>query len=361
MSSYPPPPASYSTSSLSHPDQSANDNKHDLLNQLHTASAQSYSYDANTRPLQFPGINSIPNANAQQQHVGNGQHGGTPTAAQIEAQKGNRLRKACDSCSIRKVKCDEAGPPCRACAALEIPCTFERPTRRPGPATRHPGSIKRRRLEEGSRSRQVSTPSPSRATNVAGTLAVLLVARCSKRRVHMSLLDPRAARRRLLHIHPPPCAVPARAQLSRSLQAARGPVEPVISRTFGGTIGALVASFPRKPIMHLKAQHQEKLFPNSISLVERCHKVAVEARGAGYLDRDLTVYDAVTSYFLGLTDAYTINWHQCRLYLGETFTISRAVGVQRANENAKMGDNKIDFIKQEIGRRIFWVMVVGVR
>ncbi|KFY14623.1 hypothetical protein V492_02512, partial [Pseudogymnoascus sp. VKM F-4246] len=114
-------------------------------------------------------------------------------------------------------------------------------------------------------------------------------------------------------------------------------------------------------MMHLKAQHQEKLFPNSISLVERCHKVAVEARGAGYLDRDLTVYDAVTSYFLGLAGAYTINWHQCRLYFGETFTISRAVGVQRANENAKTGDNKVDYIKQEIGRRMFWVMVVGVR
>ena len=79
-------------------------------------------------------------------------------------------------------------------------------------------------------------------------------------------------------------------------------------------------------MMHLKAQHLEKLFPNSISLVERCHKVALEARGAGYLDRDLT-----------------------------------AVGVQRANESTTMGDNQVDYIKQENGRRMFWVMVVGVR
>ncbi|KFY09680.1 hypothetical protein V492_05386, partial [Pseudogymnoascus sp. VKM F-4246] len=171
MSSYPPPPPTYSTSSLSHPEQSANDNKHDLINQLHAASAQSYSYDGNTRPLQFASDGSIPNPNAQQQHIGNGQQSASQTAAQLDAQKGNRLRKACDSCSIRKVKCDEEGPPCRACAALEIPCTFERPSRRRGPPNRHAESIKRRRLEEGSPSGQFATSSPTSPSNVAATLA----------------------------------------------------------------------------------------------------------------------------------------------------------------------------------------------
>ncbi|OBT87367.1 hypothetical protein VE02_04194 [Pseudogymnoascus sp. 03VT05] len=361
MSSYPPPPAAYSTSSLSHPNQSANDNKHDLLNQLHTASAQSYSYDANTRPLQFSGINSIPNANAQQHHVGNGQQSDTPTAAQIEAQKGNRLRKACDSCSIRKVKCDEAGPPCRACAALEIPCTFERPSRRRGPPNRHAESIKRRRLEEGSPSRQFSTPSPSSPSNVAATLAsfsshaVLSAESICPFSILELLVDDF-----FTYIHPL-APFPHEPSFRAAFKQREDLSNPSFLALLASMIGMLVASFPRKPIMHLKAQHQEKLFPNSISLVERCHKVAVEARGAGYLDRDLTVYDAVTSYFLGLAGAYTINWHQCRLYFGETFTISRAVGVQRANENAKTGDNKVDFIKQEIGRRMFWVMVVGVR
>jgi hypothetical protein len=145
-------------------------------------------------------------------------------------------------------------------------------------------------------------------------------------------------------------------------------------------IGALVASFPRKPRLHLKAQHREKLFPNSVSLVERCHKVAVEARGAGYLDKDLTVYDAATSYFLGLAAAYTVNWSQCRLYFGETLNISRSIGVHKLKDpgiynvgslpiamghngpsfEGRMGE-PIDFIKQEIGRRIFWVMFVSVR
>lgn len=381
MSSYPPPPAAYSTSSLTHPEQSANDNKHDLLNQLHTASAQSYSYDANTRPLQFPSDGSIPNASAQQQHIGNGQQHGTPTAAQLEAQKGNRLRKACDSCSIRKVKvrayphpfnpainnqliaiqCDEEGPPCRACAALEIPCTFERPSRRRGPPNRHAESIKRRRLEEGSPSRQFATSSPTSPSNVAATLAsfsshaVLSAESICPFSILELLVDDF-----FTYIHPL-APFPHEPSFRAAFKQREDLSNPSFLALLASMVGMLVASFPRKPIMHLKAQHQEKLFPNSISLVERCHKVAVEARGAGYLDRDLTVYDAVTSYFLGLAGAYTINWHQCRLYFGETFTISRAVGVQRANENAKTGDNKVDYIKQEIGRRIFWVMVVGVR
>jgi hypothetical protein len=146
-------------------------------------------------------------------------------------------------------------------------------------------------------------------------------------------------------------------------------------------IGTLVASFPRKPRLHLKAQHREKLFPNSVSLVERCHKVAVEARGAGYLDRELTVYDAATSYFLGLAGAYTINWKQCRLYFAETLSIARSIGALKLKDpglyhvgqlpGAMGGDGPggfegvagepVDYIRQEIGRRIFWVMFVGVR
>lgn len=128
----------------------------------------------------------------------------------------------------------------------------------------------------------------------------------------------------------------------------------------------------------MKAQNREKLFPNSISLVERCHKVAVEARGAGYLDKDLTVYDAATSYFLGLGGAYTFNWKQCRLYFAETLTIARSLGVHK-NKDASyysVGDHPTgsdengfggksseapDYIKQEIGRRVFWVVYVGIR
>ncbi len=142
-------------------------------------------------------------------------------------------------------------------------------------------------------------------------------------------------------------------------------------------VGVLVASFPRKPRLHLKAQHREHLFPNSMSLVDRCHKVAVEARGAGYLDKELSVYDAATSYFLGLSSAYTFQWKQTRLYFGETLTIIRVLGAHKVQDSnlgvgglptAYGADNnpyetqppRVDYIRQEIGRRVFWVMFVGI-
>jgi hypothetical protein len=145
-------------------------------------------------------------------------------------------------------------------------------------------------------------------------------------------------------------------------------------------IGALVASFPRRPKLHLKAQHGEKIFRNSMSLVERCHKVAVEARGAGYLDRDLTVYDAATSYFLALASGCIPKWRQMRLYLSEALSMIKVIGASRPKDEpptfpgpypAAMGlhgqvpevrvGEPIDFIKQEIGRRLFWVILIGVR
>jgi hypothetical protein len=106
----------------------------------------------------------------------------------------------------------------------------------------------------------------------------------------------------------------------------------------------------------------------------------VEARGSGYLDKDLTVYDAATSYFLGLSAAYTFQWRQCRLYFGETLTITRVLGAHRVKDigyqaaggfAATFGADGtvidppvqpvVDCIKQEIGRRIFWIMLVGIR
>lgn len=140
-----------------------------------------------------------------------------------------------------------------------------------------------------------------------------------------------------------------------------------------------MASFPRKPRLHLKAQHRAELFPSSISLVGRCHKVAVAARGAGYLDKELSVYDACTSYFLGLAAAYTFQWRQCRLYFGETLNIIRALGAHKLKDPGMLsvgslpvtfgGDGTrydgqqepVDYIRQEIGRRVFWIMFVGVR
>lgn len=139
-------------------------------------------------------------------------------------------------------------------------------------------------------------------------------------------------------------------------------------------IAALVASFPRKPRLHLKAQRKEALYPNHMALVQRCQKVCAEARGPGYLESDsLSVHDAATSYFLGLTGCYTFRWRQGRLYFGECLTILRALGLHKPAEHNFQSsvtshrplfgevnrEQPVDHITLEMGRRIFWTMFVG--
>ena len=128
--------------------------------------------------------------------------------------------------------------------------------------------------------------------------------------------------------------------------------------------------------MHLKSQQKENLFPNSMSLVERCHRIAVEARGTGYLDKELSVYDAVISYLQGLTAAYTFQRRLSKLYFSECLTISRHLGLHRSSDHINpavdalasqsgiaLGGPQvpIDYITQEMGRRTFWVMFVAVK
>ena len=145
--------------------------------------------------------------------------------------------------------------------------------------------------------------------------------------------------------------------------------------------GALVASFPRKPRLHLKAQKRENMFPNHMSLVQRCQQICAMARGPGYLESDsLSVYDAATSYFLAIMGVHTVRWRQGRLYWGECLTILRTLGLHKAKDQAysELGvlptaigshdagyegtrDQPLDNITVEMGRRIFWTMFVGIK
>ncbi|GIZ48809.1 hypothetical protein CKM354_001185600 [Cercospora kikuchii] len=306
----------------------------------------------------------------------------TQTNTPEQPQKTNRLRKACDSCSIRKVKCDETGPPCRACAALDIPCTFDRPSRRRGPPNRHAEAIKRRRLEEQA---NASTPgsgisSPASPTNAAHALVGLSSSPLSAESIcPVETLD-------LLiddfftYIHPL-CPFPHEPSFREAWKRREDLTNKSFLALLASMIGALVASFPRKPRLHLKAQKRENMFPNHMSLVQRCQKVCAAARGPGYLESDnLNVYDAATSYFLALTGVYTFRWRLGRLYFGECLTILRTLGLHKAKAQsyaqlgslpAAMGsrtngidhgsEKSVDNITLEMGRRIFWTMFVSVK
>ncbi|OAA33215.1 Zn(2)-C6 fungal-type DNA-binding domain protein [Moelleriella libera RCEF 2490] len=70
---------------------------------------------------------------------------------------GPGARQACDSCRIRKIRCSEAAPPCAACLAAGIECTFAR-----RPATRGPKKLRDKTLDRIRRGsvRSSSPPHP---------------------------------------------------------------------------------------------------------------------------------------------------------------------------------------------------------
>ncbi|KAK8183471.1 hypothetical protein IWZ00DRAFT_443334 [Phyllosticta capitalensis] len=286
--------------------------------------------------------------------------------------KANRLRKACDSCSIRKVKCDESGPPCRACAALDIPCTFERPSRRRGPPNRHAEAIKRRRLEGGSPNNQ--TPiSPASPTNAAQALAQL----SSHPPLSAESIAPIDTIELLIddyftYIHPL-IPFPHEPSFRESFKRREDYNNRPFLALLASMIATLVASFPRKPRLVLKFQGRQGLFPSHMSLISRCQQVSTAARGSQLLERDdLTVYDAATSYLLGVSHAYTFRWRAARLYFSEGLAIVRTLGLHNAKSafyappgSANGGDQRDaygpDFITLEMGRRIFWTTFVSWR
>lgn len=317
-----------------------------------------------------------------QQHVlpPLGQPQSQPQQQPQQQPKPNRLRKACDSCSIRKVKCDETGPPCRACISLEIPCTFDRPSRRRGPPNRHAEDIKKRRLNQTDP--HAGQPSPQSPTNAAHALAQLQSSQ--PQQLSAEAICPLPTVNALIddfftYIHPL-CPFPHEPSFREAWERREDFTNPSFLALLASMIAALVSSFPRKPRLHLKTQTRHE-YPSHLSLVDKCREVCTQARGPGYLDRpSLNVYDACTSYFLGLTGAYVFQWRQLRLYFAECLTIIRSLGLHKAEAQgytylgsvpSAWGSNgpdydgsrefKLDHITEQIGRRVFWTVFVGVR
>ncbi|MCJ1310043.1 hypothetical protein MMC25_003704 [Agyrium rufum] len=269
-------------------------------------------------------------------------------------------------------KCDENGPPCKACSALDIPCTFERPSRRRGPPNRHAEAMKRQRMHSPISPGQSSPTSPTSAYQTAETLAsfaqqnVLSAESILPFPILLLLIDDY-----FTYIHPV-IPMPHEPLFRDRLRRREDLTNPKFLALLAAMIGALVASFPRKPQKHLRAQGKANLYPNSMSLVEKCYHITMEARGPGYLGHELTVYDAITSYLVGIVGAYTFNWRRCRLYFGECLNMIRAMGLHKSHAHhvnqsglrpssreMQHTESVPDYIEQEMARRLFWVLFVG--
>ena len=151
--------------------------------------------------------------------------------------------------------------------------------------------------------------------------------------------------------------------------------DPRFLALLASMIGALVASYPRRPLKRLKDLHRKHLFRTSLDFINRCRDVAIEARGPGLLGRrDIGNVDAATSYFLGHMATNTFSVSEGELYLGECFNILRAMGYQRyhaedeapssaptAFGQAPNTPHHANVLDREVARRIYWALYITVR
>ena len=298
-----------------------------------------------------------------------------------------RLRKACDSCSIRKVKCDEQQP-CKACEGLQIPCTFERPSKRRGPPNKHAESLKRK--YDSPDGPGMNQPHLSSPTHAAHTLAYF----SQQQVLSAETICPMPMLERLIDdyftfIYP---LVPLpHEQLFRDAFRRRQDLNnPTFVALIASMLGYLVACYPQRPRQHIREglpmehqQQMESLYSNPMDLVERCQKIAMEALGPAYLARKMSVEDAIVSYLQALTFLQTFNPQYAIHYLMQCMTISATVGLHKvsasntantnghglpaarmtANGHALMGPNPVgvDQVMQELGKRAFWALFAGVK
>lgn len=262
-------------------------------------------------------------------------------------------------------QCDESGPPCKQCSSLGIPCTFSRPSRRRGPRNRHADAIKEHLAHGGAGHVRSGPASPTYAAQTLASFAQQPV-------LSADSVCPRALLERLVddyftYAHPL-VPVPHEPSFRAALAAREDMTSPTFLALLASMIGYLVASFPRRSRLHIHDLGMDGLFPNSNSniLMERCRRIAIEARGLGYLDRQQTVDDAMIAFLQGLIGAYNLNWDTCCLYLGQYVSISRVIGLHRQDgpgsapvANADEHEGNVpqpvgDVVLRETSRRLFW-------
>ncbi|KAK4182484.1 hypothetical protein QBC35DRAFT_168862 [Podospora australis] len=283
------------------------------------------------------------------------------------APKATRLRRACDMCSQRKVKCDETQP-CRPCRDLGVECTFNRAMKRRGPPNKHAEAAKAAkhpRLEPN------LSPGPHIAAetliSIAGIqeqqTAILDAESIAPMQILIPLVDDF-----FTYIHPL-APFPHEPTFRQSFMNREDRTNREFLALLASMIGCLVASFPRSARQHLKL-HPEGLmmFPKATNLVERCRDVALEARGKAFLlKEDVTVYDAATSYFLGLAAAYTMQFKVSRRFMSQTMDFVREMGYHKPKDvgshmfGVTYRGPPFNHVEDQLGKRIFWCMFVGVR
>jgi hypothetical protein len=326
---------------------------HDVLQQPH---------DVSYAP---PPVGHLDQSLSPQQQQPNQQQPGAMMRDPTINPKLTRLRRACDMCSMRKVNM-----PCRPCRELGVDCTFNRETKRRGPPNKHAEAAKaakRARLEPDPNGFAVS-PSPQ---NAAKTLLNI-----SDSIFDAETIAPMPVLELLIddfftYIHPL-TPFPHEPTFRQSFANREDRTKPEFLGLLASMICALVASFPRSAREHLKAQHSTHLFPKAIVMIEKCRDIALQTRGPRWvLKQPKTLDDAATSYFLALGSAYMHQWSTSNHFMSETLTLIRELGFTRpknlgelptfGNDLSSPDPLPFNHVKDQIGKRLFWCLLLGVR
>ena len=290
-----------------------------------------------------------------------------------------RLRKACDSCSQRKVKCDENGPPCQACRTLGIQCTSNRQSKRRGPVNRHAENLRRQGFGVEGATTISSQVSPTQTARTLADLAQHGVVSAE------TTICPLPIIRALVddyfrYIHPI-IPLPHKPSFMGALEMREDMTGGTFLALLASVLGCLVAGFPMRLKQHYRMYNLQFPFPDSLGFVARCQQAVHQARGPGYLSRDLTIHDAIISYMQGLTAMYTYKRRSMVVYFNECLSILNVIGVRKGNRvhagllgvpQAKMvpnghvlehsqQDKPVNLIDNELEKRTFWAMFVTVR
>lgn len=272
------------------------------------------------------------------------------------------------------MQCDESGPPCKPCADLNVECTFQREMKRRGPPNKHAEAAKaakRARMEGGT-----ASPGPQHAAQALVSIAE----QETTTRMGAEDIAPWPVLLLLVddfftYIHPL-IPFPHEPTFRQKLNARRDKTDRDFLALLSSMMGALVASFPRSVRSHLKASHSPGMFPTAVTMIDRCRTVALQARGYDFQAKEeMSVDDAATSYFLGLSSAYTFRIKACKRFMAEVMAFCRELGIHRQPDTTvlmtsasdlsvslhEVTPKPIDHIKDQIGKRIFWVMLVGLR
>ena len=293
-----------------------------------------------------------------------------------------RLRRACDMCSMRKVKCDDANIPCRPCRELNVDCTFHRETKRRGPPNKHAEAAKaakRVRTDDGMDVDDGRYPSPlpvdvlqsnnhhGGAPSMSNQPEIVLVAESIAPMPVLELLIDDF----YTYIHPL-MSFPHEPTFRRAFDYREDRTNPEFLGLLASMICGLVAAFPRSVREHLKSQHSTHLFPRASILIDKCLDLVLLTRGPKWaMKQPKTLNDVMTSYFISLATGYTHQWDLVRHFMAETLSLLRGLGFHRpkqAGELPAFGHNpshpdsgEFNHIQDQMGKRVFWNLFLGSR